>query len=128
MVKRVIQCEVYSYGIYTRWDRTSKALPKLVEITAKIPIKEDIEFGYVLKIKSAKGKLLTYIIEHPEMVDDDRNQLPPFEGTVIVSSNNYDFFLGDTVWEPYSQMIGEWNLITKIEDRIIVQKKLMLFL
>lgn len=126
MPKHKITWEIYSYGIYATWDRSSKAIPKLLDITTRIPITPDVEFGYLLKIKGAKGKVLEFTMEHPPMVDDNNIPMPPFEGTCFIDSNEFDFFLGDTVWEPFAQMAGDWRLITKLEGKVIADKRLTL--
>ncbi|MCU4177364.1 DUF3859 domain-containing protein [Carboxylicivirga sp. N1Y90] len=126
MAKKKISYELYSYGIYSRWERESKQLPKLVEITTQITIKPDIEFGYVIKIKGAKGKKLVYEIDHPLFKDKHGNIEAPFVGEVYVNSNDYEFFLGDTVWEPYEDKAGEWKLSTWMDDELIAYKQLIL--
>lgn len=128
MAKKKITYELYSYGIYSRWERQSKELPKLLEITTQIPIKPDIEFGYVIKIKGAKGKRLKYKIDHPAFENRSGNIEPPFEGEVYINSNNYEFFLGDTVWEPYDDKVGKWKLSTVLDDELIAYKELVLSL
>lgn len=128
MAKKKISYELYSYGIYSRWERESKQLPKLMEITKQIGIKPDIEFGYVIKIKGAKGKKLEYKIDHPPFKDKQGNIEPPFVGEVYVNSNDYEFFLGDTVWEPYEDKAGEWKLSTWMDDELIAYKELVLSL
>ncbi|MBN2744192.1 MAG: DUF3859 domain-containing protein [Marinilabiliaceae bacterium] len=126
MSKRKITCEIYSYGVYDKWNRQSKAIPKLMDITTRIPIVLETEFGYVLKIKGAKGKVLEFIMDHPPMTDENGKSMPPFEGTCFVDSNDFEFFLGDTVWEPYEQMAGTWHLTTLLDGKIIAAKKLTL--
>lgn len=128
MTKRKISWELYSYGIYSPWNKSSREIPKLLDITTLIPIQQDMEFGYLLKIKGAKGKTIEFIIEHPPMIDENSNTMPPFEGTCFIDSNDYEFFLGDTVWEPYAQMAGNWRLITKLEGKTIADKKLTLII
>jgi hypothetical protein len=128
VAKRKVETEVYSYGVYTRWEHGTKKLPRIIDITTQIAIVPGVEFGYVLKIKGAKGKMLTYCIDHPPMLDEDGNNMSPFTGEYFVNANDYDFFLGDTVWQPYSQMVGEWLLTTWCEGKIIAQKKFNLYL
>ena len=65
MAKKKIEVEMYSYGEYTQWNKESKALPQLVEITDRIAAKDGTEFGYVLYVKKAKGKRIFFRIEHP---------------------------------------------------------------
>jgi hypothetical protein len=65
-------------------------------------IKSDIgtEFGYVLHINKAKGKRIDFRIDHPPFKGEDGKVRPPFTGQVFINSNQYEFFLGDCVWEP----------------------------
>lgn len=128
MAKRKVVAEIFSYGIYTRWEAGSKQLPKITAITTQIPIVPDMEFGYVLKIQGAKGKVLSYCIEHPPMVDGTGTKMPSFEGECFVDSNNYEFFLGDTVWAPFEQMVGVWLLTVWCDAKILSQKRFALFL
>lgn len=128
MAKKTVSTELYSYGIYSRWERASKALPKLLEITTNIPISEDVEFGYVLKIKGAKGKKLRFRIDHPPFRNEQGQKEPPFTGEYYINSNSYDFFLGDTVWEPFNDKAGEWLLSTWLDDTLIARKSLYLYL
>jgi hypothetical protein len=122
MAKRKIVAELYSYGTYTRWDAQSRKLPKLTNVTTLVDIVPGIEFGYVLKIKGAKGKLLNYNIEHPAIYDGNGHLMQSFMGECFVNSNDYEFFLGDTVWEPYGQMQGQWTLTTSCDGRVLAEK------
>ncbi|WP_439181524.1 DUF3859 domain-containing protein [Carboxylicivirga taeanensis] len=128
MAKKKISWELYSYGEYSNWERGSKDLPKLQNITDIIQIKPDVEFGYVLKIKGAKGQVVEYRIEHPPFKNDKGEIEPAFEGEYYVNSNDYEFFLGDTVWEPYADKAGQWRLITKMGGKILADKVLTLVL
>lgn len=128
MAKKKVQHELYSYGIYSRWERQNKNLPKLLEITDQIPVKDDIEFGYILKINGAKGKILDFRIDHPPFKNENGQTTPPFKGEYYINSNDYEFFLGDTVWEPYEDKAGEWRLRTWLEGKLIADKKLILLL
>lgn len=126
MPRRKIHAEIYSHGIYAPWDRNSAALPRLIGITTQIPIRQDIEFGYVLQILGAKGETLHFRINHPPFFNEEGNIAPPFEGTQYVYSNDFKFFLGDTVWPPFHDKAGEWVLTTMLKGKIIAQKKLKL--
>ncbi len=126
MPRRKPQIEMYSYGIYSPWDKTARELPKLKKITTHIPIEPDIEFGFVLKIKKGKGQLLNYEIKHPPFCDKEGNPEPPFTGQVVVNSNDWSFFLGDTVWEPYEDKQGTWELIIREGDKEICRKVFLL--
>ena len=124
MAKKKIDSELYSYGIYSHWDRGSKALPKLQKITTEIPLELDIEFGYVVKLKGAKGKRIQFRIDHPPFPDENGHSAEPFTGEYFVNSNDYEFFLGDTIWEPIHNKKGEWKLTTWLDDKILYQKSL----
>lgn len=56
MAKRSVVVEMTSYGIYTTWDSKSKDLPKIQEFTTTVDAEIDVEFGYILNIKKAKGE------------------------------------------------------------------------
>lgn len=127
MPKKKIEVEIYSYGEYAAWDRQSKAIPKLLNITHTIEAKTGTEFGYVLKIKKAKGKRIEYRIDHPPFKDENDKVMPPFNGEVIINSNDYTFFLGDCVWDPPYDKMGNWTMTTKIDGEVVAQKTLKLF-
>ncbi|MCU4155012.1 DUF3859 domain-containing protein [Carboxylicivirga sp. A043] len=128
MAKKKISWELYSYGEYSRWERTSKKLPKLLKITDEIRIQPDIEFGYVVKIKGAKGKVVEFKIEHPPFTDEQGKVQPPFKGQYFINSNDYEFFLGDTVWEPFDDKVGKWVLTTWLDGKILAEKTITLYL
>ena len=124
--KKKIDIELYSYGEYTEWDRYSRKLPKIVNITNTIEAQIGTEFGYVLKIKKGKGKKLRFKIIHPPFRDESGQVMPDFDGEYFVSSNDHEFFLGDCIWEPLEDKLGEWRLITWLDDKIIADKILRL--
>ena len=118
--------ELDTWGIYTHWDRESKELPEFKECTHEIPARLGIEFGYVLKIRKGKGKKLQFRIEHPPFPDSEGRPTPPFTGEIYIRSNDWEFFLGDTVWEPVSDKIGAWRLVTELEGTILADETFML--
>ncbi len=122
MVKRKPQVRMRSYGIYSQWDASSKSLPKILEFTTTIPAQINIEFGYVVNICNAKNRELDYCIYHPDIPDDDGKIRPPFDGTVFIKTNDWDFFLGDTVWAPIETKIGPWRLTLEIDGQTIADK------
>jgi len=124
MAKKNIESELYSYGIYSNWDRDSKKLPKLKKITDEIPLQLDIEFGYVIRIRGAKGKRIQYKIDHPPFPDEQGAPAEPFTGEYFINSNNYEFFLGDTIWEPIHNKKGEWTLTTWLDGKVLYKKSL----
>ncbi|HKM92126.1 MAG TPA: DUF3859 domain-containing protein [Prolixibacteraceae bacterium] len=126
MAKKKIEVTLYSYGEYERWDRKSRAIPKLLDITNVIGADTGTEFGYVLKIKKAKGKRIDFTIEHPSFKDETGKVAPPFTGSVVINSNEYDFFLGDCVWDPPHDKMGNWTMTTKIDGEQVAKKTIRL--
>ncbi len=122
MAKRSPVIEMTSHGIYTQWDSKSKHLPKIQEFTTRVPAEIDIEFGFVVKIKKAKGALIEYGIEHPGILSKKGELLEPFVGDVHVGSNDWDFYLGDTIWEPIEDKVGKWRMYLAMDGRVIAEK------
>ena len=81
-----------------------------------------IEFGLVVNIKKAKNKQLDYCIYHPGILDDEGSVRDPFDGTVYVRSNDWNFYLGDTIWEPIADKLGDWRMTLELDDQIIAEK------
>ena len=126
MARKKVDIELYSYGQYTQWSRNSRKLPKIVDITDVIEAEIGTEFGYILKIKKGKGKKLKFIIIHPPFTDDKGEVMPDFTGEYYINSNDYEFFLGDCIWEPLEDKLGYWRLITYLDGQIIADKTLQL--
>ncbi len=126
MKKKKIDIDLYSYGEYTNWDRESRDLPKITNITDTIEAKIGTEFGYVLKIKGCKGKKLEFRMIHPPFKDEAGNIRPDFTGDYYIKSNDYSFFLGDHVWAPLHDKLGSWQLITYMDGKVIADKTLFL--
>ncbi len=123
MARKKVEVRMKSYGIYTKWDRSSKSLPKLIKFTQEIPAELDIEFGYTLIIRGAKGCRITFVMKHPPFCDDNGDVRPDFEGEQFINSNEWYFFLGDTIWEPIDDKCGEWELITYLDGEQIAKMK-----
>lgn len=70
MAKRSVVVDMTSYGIYSTWDSKSKDLPKIQEFTTTVDAEIDVEFGYILNIKKAKGEKIRYCIYHPDITTD----------------------------------------------------------
>jgi hypothetical protein len=113
---------IKSYGIYDCWNEKSKALPQIKRFTTDVPAHLNIEFGFILNAFKAKGKKLSYIIYHPNIPDEDGEAMPPFTGEVYVRNNDWDFYLGDTLWEPVENKTGDWRLVIELEGRVIAEK------
>ena len=127
MPKRKPVIRMSSHGIYTQWESDSKDLPQIVEFTTRVPARIDIEFGFVVNIKGAKNQQLDYCIYHPDIPDADGVPRPPFDGTVYVKTNDWNFFLGDTVWEPIADKVGDWRLTLELGGEIIAEKTFEVF-
>jgi len=122
MSKRKISITVYSYGEYEKWDRQSRAIPKILNITTEIEAEIGTEFGYVLHIKQGKGETLTFKIDHPPFKDETGMIPPPFTGQQFIRTNDFEFYLGDCVWEPLENKLGKWELTTWHNNKIVAQK------
>ncbi len=126
MAKKKISVEIYTYGEYSRWDKTSNDLPTILNINDRIEAEAGTEFGYVLRILKGKGERLEFRIEHPPFCDDAGAVMPDFTGEVFVNSNQYNFFLGDCIWEPIHDKFGKWRFICTIDKRVVAEKTLHL--
>ncbi len=126
MAKKKMQVEMYSWGEYTSWDKTSKLLPKIVNISNIIEVELGTEFGYILRIKQAKGMLISFRIVHPPCNDEHGNKIGDLTGEIYVNSNYYEFFLGDCVWAPLHDKLGKWQLITELDGKVVANKTLTL--
>ncbi len=125
MAKKKAEVELKSFGVYSKWNKEKKELPKLIKYTDKIPAELGTEFGYILNIKKAKGLKINFIIDHPAISAEGGGKMPAFKGEEYVNSNNYFFFLGDMVWEPAKEKKGRWRLRTYIEGDLVYDKTLI---
>lgn len=116
-----------SFGIYTKWDSSSKALPQIQAFTTKVPAQLDVEFGFIINIKKAKGEKLHYCIYHPDIPDADSEVMPPFDGFEYVKDNDWHFYLGDTLWQPISNKIGDWRMTIELNGKLIADKTFSVF-
>lgn len=128
MAKRKVEVRLRSCGIYTDWNKDSKDLPRFVEATRRVRAEIGVEFGFVVDIRGAKNQELTYCIDHPGILDDEGNRRPPFEGTVYVKQNDWKFFLGDTIWEPIDDKLGNWHLTLELDGKLVADETFELYL
>ena len=122
MAKRKPQIRIRSYGIYTQWESGSRDLPKISEFTMDVPAIVDIEFGLVVNIQGAKNQELEYCIYHPGIIDKNGNVREPFDGVVYVKTNDWNFYLGDTIWEPLEDKLGDWRMTLEMDNKLIAEK------
>lgn len=132
MAKRSPVVEMVSYGIYKEWDSRSKELPKIIDFTTKIPADEEIEFGYIVNIKKAKGEVIEFCIDHPGVKGKKGQILEPFTGEMHVGSNDWDFYLGDTIQlldpiDGFESNIGKWRMTIQLGNKVISDKTFDVF-
>ena len=127
MAKRKPEVRMRTYGIYTKWDSESKDLPRISEVTTRVPAEIDIEFGFVVHVKGGKNQELYYCIDHPGILDSNGQRRAPFDGTVYVKTNDWDFYLGDTIWEPIDDKLGHWNMWLELDGTVVAEKMFELF-
>ncbi len=48
--------------------------------------------------------------------------MPPFDGELHIRNNDWDFYLGDTIWAPIDTKIGAWRMTLEINNTIIAEK------
>ncbi len=128
MAKKRVEVKMKSYGIYTGWDHSSKSLPKVIKHTLDIPAQLDIEFGYTLRFLGAKGSVISFVMKHPPFCDEQGEVCPDFVGESIVNSNEWYFFLGDTLWAPIEDKCGTWELITLLDGKEVARKRFNIYL
>ena len=124
MAKKKPEVGMHSHGLYDGWDRESKDLPNLVKITTEIETVLDVEFGYILRIRNARNSKISFRIEHPPFKGDDGEVEAPFDGELYVKTNDFRFFLGDTIWAPVEDKRGPWRLVTWLDGKKIADKTL----
>lgn len=123
MGKKDITYNIVSYGRYSKWERDSKDIPKIMEFTDTVKAEVDNEFGFVLNIKKGKGKRLDFLIDHPDFIDQKTGKIiEPFEGEYYIGSNDFDFFIGDCIWEPAHDKTGDWYIAVFYEKKVIAEK------
>ena len=116
------EVSIKTWGIYSTWDRSSRELPKIIERTTTVEAVIDVEFGMVVNIVGAKNMPLDFCIDHPGIRDDQGKVRRPFDGTVFVKTNDWDFYLGDTIWEPVADKLGDWRMTLEMDGRLVAEK------
>jgi len=124
--KALPKVEIVSYGQYTTWDRDSKKLPELLDLTTTVTAEIGVEFGMIVEIFQAKGRFLDFRIDHPPFKDEEGNIRPPFEGSYQIRNNPYAFFLGDTIWAPIDDKRGPWTMTVLVDNQEVASKTINL--
>ncbi|MCF7958368.1 MAG: DUF3859 domain-containing protein [Phycisphaerae bacterium] len=123
MAKKKLAIKMVSYGLYTPFEKEAKGLPELMEFSTTIPARLGVEFGYILNIKGGRGELLEFRIDHPPFINAKTGEMAePFDGEFYVRTSDFNFFLGDTFWEPLEDKKGKWTLTTWWNDQEIAKK------
>lgn len=126
MARKKPEVEIHSYGVFDGWDRESKDLPNLVKITAEVDAALNVEFGYILRIRNARNSKIEFRIEHPPFKDSSGQLAPAFTGELYVKTNDFRFFLGDSVWAPVEDKRGDWRLMTWLDGMLMADKTIRL--
>ena len=127
MARRQPEIKMRSHGIYTHWDACAKELPRIAEFTTRVRAEIDVEFGFIVNIKGGKNQMVEYCIYHPGIRDTKGVARPPFDGTVYVKTNDWNFYLGDTIWEPINDKLGNWRMTLEMAGTIVAEKTFELF-
>ncbi|TEW53787.1 DUF3859 domain-containing protein [Psychromonas sp. RZ22] len=127
MPKKKTVIKMQTYGIYSQWDAKSKDLPKINQFTTDIPAEIDIEFGFVINVKSARGKKVFYCINHPNVHNRSGEPCAPFTGEVHITNNDWSFYLGDTIWAPIEDKCGPWRMTIELDGELIADKTFNVF-
>jgi hypothetical protein len=120
--KKKPKIKLESFGRYSKWDKGSRQLPKILEFTHTIEAIEGNEFGLVLKIEGGKGIKLNYIIKHPPFKNESNEVEPNFVGEYYITSNHHNFFIGDCIWLPVEDKVGTWEITVYHEGKIIASQ------
>jgi hypothetical protein len=126
MVNTRAQFSVESYGIYKGWQDNGKTLPKIQSCTLLVPATVDTEFGLIICAQKAKGETIDWTIAHPDIPDKKGRTtpriMPPFTGTQYIRNNNWQFYLGDSIWLPEADKIGEWHMFIEHNNKVVAEK------
>ncbi|MBW8192358.1 DUF3859 domain-containing protein [Neiella marina] len=122
MAKTKFSSRIVSAGIYDGFDASSKQLPKIKSFTRHVLAELDVEFGLIVNISKAKGHRIVWRIEHPNLVNDEGDVMPPFEGEEFISDNDWHFYLGDCIWAPIDDKGGNWRMTIELNGALIVDE------
>jgi hypothetical protein len=101
--------------------RRSRRLPQTY------PLKLILNLALSVNIKKARGAKIRYCIEHPGILDDAGKVRAPFDGEIHVTNNDWEFYLGDTVWAPIADKCGPWRMTIELDNKILAEKTFNVF-
>ena len=55
------------------------------------------------------------------------NRRASFNGFVYVKANDWDFYLGDTIWEPIHDKLGPWRMTVQLDQVTVAEKTFNLY-
>ena len=110
------------YGIYQTWENKGRNLPKIQTVCTHVPATIDIEFGITIGVFNGKGKRIDWCIDHPQITDKKGRKMAPFTGCEFIKTNDWDFYLGDTIWAPEQDKVGDWHIYIEYNDEIVIEQ------
>jgi hypothetical protein len=113
---------IENFGIYKGFSANSKTLPKLASCTQRVIAEVDVEFGLILRAKQAKGEVIHWCIDHPNICDKRGRPMAKFEGKEYIRNNDWQFYLGDTLWLPLEDKLGDWHMYFSFKGEVVVEK------
>lgn len=76
----------------------------------------------VTSIKGAKNQRLTQVTSHPGILDAVGQPRDSFTGEVYVRTQDWNFYLGDTIRQPIEDKVGRWHLWLELQGERIAEK------
>lgn len=128
MAKQKPNVIVRTFGVYSKWNSNAKELPSFIQSTTRIPAQIDVEFGLVINVKGGKNLPINFCIDHPGISDEHGIKRPAFEDTVYIKTNDWDFYLGDTIWQPIEDKLGKWRMTLELQGAIVAEQSFELYL
>lgn len=122
MAKASPQFTIENFGIYKGWQDNGKTLPLLKNCTCFVPAQVDTEFGLIIRVQKGKGEKIKWTIQHPNICNNKGQVMPPFSGEQYIRNNNWQFYLGDSIWLPEEDKVGEWHMFIEHNNQVIASK------
>lgn len=119
---------IESFGIYNGWQDNGKSLPKIETSTTLITASVGVEFGLIVRVLKGKGLTINWCIEHPDVYDENGAVMPAFVGNEKIRNNDWQFYLGDTIWLPEHDKVGIWRMFLSCNNSVVADKSFELTL